>query len=120
MGRQQRDILGPLVQRRQVNLDHVQAVVQILAELPLLDHLGQRAVGGSDHAHVYLDRFRATHSLEGALLQDAEQLGLHRRWHVADLIEEDGTSVCQLETPLPLIDGAGECPLLVAEELAFQ
>ena len=62
----------------------------------------------------------AADALEPAFLEDAEQLGLHGQRNLADLVEEDGAAVGQLEPALALADGAGEGPFLVAEELAFQ
>ena len=37
--REQRDVVLPLAQRRQVDADDVQAVEEVLAEAPVLDHL---------------------------------------------------------------------------------
>jgi hypothetical protein len=38
----------------------------------------------------------------------------------ANLVEEDGSAVCQLKAPHTLRDRAGERTFFVAEELAFQ
>ena len=57
---------------------------------------------------------------EGLLLEDAEQLGLEVRPHVADLVQEDGATVRLLEEPLLQSPCVGEGALLVAEELALQ
>ena len=62
----------------------------------------------------------AADALEPPLLQHAEQFRLHGQRDLADLVEEDGAAVGQLEPPLALADGAGERPLLVAEQLALQ
>ena len=40
-----RDVVSPIAKRRQVNRDQVDAIQQVLAELPRADHLGQIAVG---------------------------------------------------------------------------
>ena len=65
-------------------------------------------------------RLGAADALEAPLLQHAQQLGLHRRRHVADLVEEERAAVGQLEPARALADGAGERPFLVAEQLALQ
>ena len=49
---QRQDVLGPLAQRRDVELDHVQPVEQVLAEAARLDLLFQVAVGGGEDARV--------------------------------------------------------------------
>ena len=74
-------------------------------------------VGGRDDPHVHLDGLRAPHTLEAALLQDAEQLHLDAVGELADLVEEDGAPVGHLEASPPLAHGAGEGSLLVPEEL---
>ena len=55
-----------------------------------------------------------------ALLQNAQELGLRSGVQIADFIEEDGAAIGQLELALARGDGAGECALLVAEQLAFE
>ena len=83
-----------------VDLDDVEPVEQVLAELALLDLLLQVLVRRGDHADVHLDALVAADPLELPLLEDAEQLGLHGRRDVADLVEEDRPLVGQLEPPL--------------------
>ena len=52
--------------------------------------------------------------------EHAQELGLHRRVHLADLIEEQRAAVGLAEAPGRGGDGAGEGAADVAEELAFQ
>ena len=107
-------------QRRHLDREHVETVVEILAEAAVLDQLFEVAVGGGDDAHVALDALVAADPLEGALLDDTQELHLHRQRHVADLVEEYGAALCQLEAPLPRADRPGERTLFVAEQLAFE
>ena len=58
-------------------------------------------------------------ALEHALLQHAQQLHLHRRAHVADLVEEQRAALGDLEAALAGGDGAGEGAPLVAEQLGL-
>src|SRR5204862_7876471 len=60
-----------------------------------------------------------TESLELVFLKDAQDLGLGARVHVADLVEEQGAAVGELELAATLVGGARECALLVTEELAL-
>ena len=55
-----------------------------------------------------------------ALLQDAQQLDLHGRRHVADLVEEERAAVGDLEQPLLVGQRAGEGALAMAEQLALE
>ena len=54
------------------------------------------------------------------VLEDVQQLGLQRRLHLADLVEEDRAGVRLLELADPRRRGAGERALLVAEQLALE
>ena len=116
---QERQVLEPLAQRRRADRDHVEAVVEVLAEAPGLDLLREVAIGGGDHAHVDLDGRRGAHRLDLAVLQHAQHLGLGARRHVADLVEEDGAAVGGDELADLLAHRAGEAALLVAEELGL-
>jgi hypothetical protein len=98
LGQQQR-VAAAQAQRRHLDVDDVEAVVQVLAELALADRLGQVAVGRGDQPHVDLDRLAAADPLERPLLQHAQQLDLQRRRYLADLVEEHGAAVGLLEPP---------------------
>ena len=98
----------------------MQAVVEVLAEPALLDHLPQIAVGRGDDAHVHLDRLHAAEPHELALLHDAQQLRLGLGRDVPDLVEEDAALVGQIEEALLRIDRAGEGALDVPEERGLE
>ena len=83
-----RDLLAPLAQRRDVDADHAEAVVQVLAELAFGDALFEVGVGGGDHAHVDALRPRLADRHDLALLEEAQQLRLHVERQVADFVEE--------------------------------
>ena len=53
------------------------------------------------------------------VLQHAQKLGLHARRDLRNFVEEDGAVVGQFEASLALLQRAGECALLVTEQLAF-
>ena len=53
--------------------DHVEPVVEVLAELPLAHHGLEVAVGGGQHAHVDADRLVAADALDRPLLQRAQR-----------------------------------------------
>src|SRR5438132_12932451 len=54
-GHQRRDLLASLAQRGNSQLDHVESVIQILAELQFGERLLEISIGGGDHAGVDLD-----------------------------------------------------------------
>ena len=116
----QRNVVLALAQRREKDVDDVQAVVEVLAEPPVLDHLPQVAVRGGDDAHVDLDRVHAAEPHELALLHHAQQLGLGLGRDVADLVEEDAALVGEIAEALLRIDRAGEGALHVPEERGLE
>ena len=117
---QQRNVVAPLAQRRNVNAHDVEPVKQILAELPRRHGGFQRLVRGGDDAHVHLDRLVAADALERAALQHAQNFRLRRGRHVADFVEENRAFVALLEFADALDGRAGERAAFVAEEFAFE
>ena len=85
---QQRNIFAALAQRRQLQGENHDPVVQIFAEFALLHRFFQIAMGGYDHPHVYPQRFVAANALHFAFFHNAQQLSLHRRRHIADFIQK--------------------------------
>src|SRR5271166_5459455 len=84
-------------QRREGDCHEVEAAEEVFAK-PSSRHLGgQVTIGGSNDSNVDLHRFRATGPLELALLEDPEQLDLNRLSKLADFVQEERPSVCQLE-----------------------
>ena len=74
---------------------------------------------GHDHAHVDRDGAVAADALHLALLQHAQQLGLHHQRHVADFVQEERAVVGLLELAEVPRGRARERALLVAEQLGF-
>ena len=100
--------LAPLAQRRQLDLDDAQPVVEVLAERALRDHRGEVAVRRGDHARVERHRPGVADALERALLQHAQQLGLQLERDLGDLVEEQRALAGELEPAGPVGDRAGE------------
>ena len=74
---------------------------------------------GRDDAHVARYGAIAAHTLEGALLQDPQQLHLHLQRHVADLIEEQRAALGKLEASDARAQRPGERPFHVPEQFAL-
>ena len=120
MAREHRDVVPALPQRRQAQPDHVEPVIQILPEQALLHARVEVLVRRRDDAHVGRERSVATHAIELAVGEHAQQARLQIRGHVADLVEEKGAAFGLLEAPAAHRLRAGEGAALVAEELAFE
>ncbi len=120
IGRQRRDVLRPVAQRRHGDFDDVDAVVEVLAYAPVAHQGGQILVRGAQHARV--DRYFLTRTdrAHGPLLQRPQQLDLHGRRHGADFVQEQRAAGGGLEQALAVGAGAGEAALDVPEQLAFE
>src|SRR3546814_5240060 len=75
----------------------------------------------TDTLFPYTTLFRsASHPLEGAVLDRAQQLFLHGLAGRGDLVEEQAAAIGDLEAPAAPLHGAGEGPGLVTEQLGLQ
>ena len=114
------DVVRPLPERRDGDGEYRQTEVQVLAVLSGRNGGFQIAIGGCDNAHVHLQRRGAAHALEALLLERAQNLRLQRQRQIADFIEKQRAAVGELELPRLAVGGAGERPLLVAEQLGLE
>jgi hypothetical protein len=113
-------VLEPVAERRQVQGEDAQAIVEVLSESALPDGAGQIHVGRGEDTDVDLDRAVAAHRLEATLLQDPEQLRLKLDGQLADLVEQERASVGHLEAARAIAVRSREGALDVTEELALQ
>ena len=91
------NVLAHVAQRRHAQLDHVQPVVQVMAELARLDAVGQVLVRGADDAHVHRVLLGGADLAHLLLLDRAQQLDLHRQRQIGHLVEEQRAAVGGLE-----------------------
>src|SRR5205085_5923526 len=116
----ERNILDPLSERRQLDGEHVETIKQILSKF-LFDHETlQVLIGGGHHTHVNLDIVLTADPLELALLQHSKQLYLHRRRDFADFVQKDRAAMGLLELPFLLTHRSGKGAALVPEEFRLQ
>ena len=117
---QQRDVLAPLPERRGIDADDVQAVIQIFAKARFLDGAREVLVGGGDDADVDLDRLLPAHAVELAFCQHPQQARLQRGRHVADLIEKQRAAVRLFEAPDAARVGTGKRAFLMPEQFGLE
>src|SRR5262245_14844519 len=103
-----------------MNGDDVEAVVEVRAKGSLAHFLVKITVGGGDDAYIHAHWLLTADAIELALFEDAQNLGLRARGHLADLVKEDRALICELELPQLSGVGVGEGAALVAEEFAFE
>jgi len=87
------NIFAALAQRRQLQVNHIQAVIQILAESPFANQRQQINIGRRDDAHIDLELLGPAQPHEFAFLNHAQQLCLCLRANRRDFIEENRSLV---------------------------
>src|ERR1017187_10538797 len=113
------NVRGVLAQRRHVDIEDIEAIEEVAAQLAALHRLLRVLVGGRDDAHVNRGFGLAAQAAELAVFEDAEQLGLGGGRHLADLVEQQRALLGEFEAAGAALDGPGECAFLVAEDLAL-
>src|SRR5580765_167877 len=115
------NVLAPIAQRRHHDVDDVEAVIEVVAELTLADQFPQIAVGRRDDADVDVAASPVgTHLLQLSCLEKTQQQTLHAKRHLADFIEKHHPRVCRFEFAGLVTVGTRETAFNVAEELRFE
>ena len=114
------DVVATLTKRREIDPQHVQAIVQVGAETTLLDMLAQRPVCRRHNAHIDGNRLPAANTRHFTLLEHAQQLHLRTRRHLANLVEKERAGISEFKTAQPALCGTGERSLLMPEQLALE
>src|SRR5277367_3376510 len=117
MSEQRWNIFPAIAQRGQLEMNYIQAVVQILAEAALADERQKLNVGCSNDADIDLELLRAAEPHEFTLLNHTEKFGLRFGADSGDFVEENSALIGDFEEPFFGSDGAGESALHVAEKL---
>ena len=119
LAEQQRYIVFPFAQRRQVYAYLVKTVVEVLAEASTAHSLDDIHVSGGNHTHVNLLRRAAAHRYYLAVLQHAQQLHLHGQRQLAYFVEENGAAVGLFKITFARTVGASEGTFHMTEKLTL-
>ena len=115
------DVFATLPQRRDVDVNHVQPVEEVLTKQTLGDACPELPVGRADHAHVHRrGEVGRPDLLHLASLEEPEQQGLHPQRHLSDFVEQHRSLVGRLQQARLVAIGAGEAAPDVSEELGFE
>jgi len=114
------NVLPPLPKRRKIDGDNGKAIIEVVTESACRHLRAQVLVGRSHDANVDLHTHFRSETLHHTVLKNPQELYLHCRADIADLVEEEGPAVCQFESALLVSDSPGKRPLFMSEELALQ
>ena len=113
--RQVGNVFFVITQRRDVNGNNIEPIIQILPEGPLLKSSTQVFVGCSNQADIYFKGFRSPQALKFTLLEHAQQLDLRGSGNVADFVEKYSSFIGQFKFSRLAGDGPSESPSFKAK-----
>ena len=118
---QQGNIRSPLTKRRYLQVYDIEPVEQVFPEPPLGNQMTQVTVGCGYHPDVHsCDCPIGADFPHFAGLQKAEQQALHAEAHLANLVQEYGAPLSELENPRFVAIRAGEAALYVTEQFGLE
>src|SRR5574341_929894 len=91
--RKDRDVLLPVLQRRQVDGDNIEAIEEVLAKAAFFNRARQIAIGRRNYTNIDANRLRAPDTLELPFLEKSKELGLKLRRDIADLVEKNCAAI---------------------------
>src|SRR5207253_11301537 len=95
---ERKDVVAPAAERRDGDLDDIEAEVQVLPECAAADRVPKIGVGCAEHTNIDTPRLTGSESLEFAALQNAKELRLTSERQIGDLVKEQRAAVRRLET----------------------
>ena len=113
------DVHRTFAQRRHLDVQDGQAVVEVRTKTTLPHLANQVAIGRRHDPGVEGKRLLPPDALEDPVLQDAQKARLERKIEFPYLVEEERALRRSLESPAVPCDRAGERSPLVAEELTL-
>src|SRR5690606_45525 len=102
-----------------LDLEHHQAVEEVLTKAPRRYVFAQVAMRGRHDAHVYGARMGFAQAHDLVFLQHPQQAGLHRGAQLADLVEEHRASLALFEQAFAILSCPGEGAFAMTKERAL-
>ena len=116
---EQRDVIRAVSKSRQMDGDHAQPVIQVLADGSRLERLLDRLIRRGDDAHIDRKLSRIPEMANAALLKDTHQFHLKVGGHFHHFIQKDRAPVGCAKQTFRVADRAGESAFLITKQFAF-
>src|SRR5271156_2763363 len=113
------DVLLVFPQGRHVDVEHIQPVIEIAAQLTRGNGIVGNFVGGRQHAHINRRFHFASQAAQLMVFEYAQQLGLRGYRHLADFVEQYSAPFSQFEASGTALQGSGKCTLFMSEDFAL-
>ena len=111
------DVALAFAKGRKRNFNRVEAVVQVLAKLALVDFFEHVDVCGADHAHIHFLGLGRPNLDEFTGFEHPKQAHLSAEGQLANLVEKNGSAVGLFKVALARASGPGKGALFVAKKL---
>src|SRR5271165_5313141 len=108
-----------LAHRRHVNVEHVQAIVEVVAQFTAGHRVFGRLVGSREHADIDGGLAFRPKATQLAVFEHPQQLRLGGDRHLADFVEQQSAALGEFKASGAAIERSRESAFLVAENLAF-
>src|SRR5439155_11227144 len=95
--RQQRDIRAPIAKSGKIDPEHRNSKIEVLPERPFSDHALQVAIGRADQSNINRHLCAGPQPLQSSLLQNTQQLDLHGKRQIPDLVQKNSAPAGLLE-----------------------
>lgn len=115
-----RDIVSTFPERRDIDRENIESVIQVFPKQLLVDHFREIPVCGSDNPAVDGDCFGVSDPFELMFLQDAKKFDLKGVADGIDFVEKDRSPVSCFKATCPAFNGVRECSFDMAKEFAFE
>ncbi len=112
-------VVAAIPQRRQMDMEDVKAVVEVLAKMAPANGVVGDLIGGGHDAHIHLELGLAPEPAHLRILQHAQKLRLRRHRHFANLVKQQSSMLRQFEASGPALGGSGEGSLFVPEQFGL-
>src|SRR6185503_18378325 len=116
---QRQDVVAALAQRREVNGQRADAVIEVFAQFALLDGVIDAAVCGGDDAAIGLVAGAPADGADLLLLEHAQQFALRVDGHFGQLVEEQRAAFSLAEEAFAVLGGTRERAFDGTEQFAF-
>src|SRR5215470_9392162 len=118
--REGQNVAGTVSQGRNLQLEHVEAIVQVFAKTAAFHSLAQIAVGCGNYAYISVQNAIAAKPLKFTVLQQAQELGLGSKSHLANFIQKQDATSGLLDLSGFGFESSGKSAGFEAEKLGFQ
>ena len=117
---QRQYLILSLAQWWQLDMQCIDAVIEVFAECSLLHHLRYVFVCCTNQTNIDWSLFSITHAGHSPILQYTQKFGLQVQWYVANLVEEQRTTIGLFELANLVGMSIGKSSFYMSKEFAFE